>query len=170
MAGTSGNVLIAAVDNIKFATVDVGFTSTPFVARVTTTFLDITNEQSFNPIKSIMTDRTMECDVELQESTQENIARAWNLPQSNITSTASTKSLAINNNQAGEVAVVVTGKAGTAPDVSSTQKIRVIDLPKVVIISATEMSMAKSAVSVLAITMKVVADSSGLSGTIRDQL
>jgi glycosyltransferase involved in cell wall biosynthesis len=103
MAGTAGNVLIAAVDNIKFAAVDVGYTSAPFVMRRNNTFLDITNEQTFGAIKSILTDAFFEAEITLQESTQENIARAWNLPQSNITSTGATKSLALNNNVAANL-------------------------------------------------------------------
>ena len=170
MAGTAGNVLIAAVDNIKFASTDIGYTSAPFVMRRNNTFLDITNEQTFGAIKSILTDAFFEAEVTLQESTQENIARAWNLPQSNITSTGSTKSLALNNNLAANLAVLVTGKTGTAPDVTGVAKVRVIDLPIVQVVSTAELNMAKGAVSELAITMKILADNTGLFGTIRDQL
>jgi hypothetical protein len=170
MAGTPGNVRIAAVDNITFGGTDIGYTSAPFVLRRSNTFLDISNEQTFGNILSILTDSFFEADVTLQESTVENIARAWNLPQTNITSTASTKSLALNNNIAGNVAVIVTGKAGTAPDVVGVKKIRVVDMPIVQVVSTAEVSLAKSAVSELSITMKILADSTGLFGTIRDQL
>ena len=170
MAGTPGNVRIAAVDNITFGGTDIGYTSAPFIMRRNNTFLDITNEQTFGAILSILTDSFFEADVTLQESTVENIARAWNLPSTNITSTVATKSLALNNNIAGNVAVIVTGKAGTAPDVAGVKKIRVIDLPIVQVVSTAEVSLAKSEVSELAIQMKILADATGLFGTIRDQL
>jgi hypothetical protein len=46
----------------------------------------------------------------------------------------------------------------------------VVDLPIVQVVSTAEVSLAKSSVSELAITMKILADATGLFGTIRDQL
>lgn len=170
MAGTRENVLIAAVDNIKFDLVDVGFTDAPFTVTRNVTFQDIFNEQFMDPIKSKLTESTYEAGVSLQEGTLENYARGWNLPQSNVTSTASSKSLALNSNLAGETAVLVTGKPGTAPLSPPDLMLRVIDLPQVQVMSATEARMSKSEVSNLAITMRVLADETGLNGTFRDQL
>ncbi len=167
MALDATKIQLAAVDNWSVGGTDLGGTSAPTILATTTEFLEIKAEQFFGIVKYPKIDMSVELRTQLLQATLENYAFAANLPQSNITSTAATKSLAVNSNSAGELALVVTGKAGSAP---GTNKIRVIDAPKTVFVTAAEMPIAQKEVSVFDVVAKVIVDSAGLFCTVRDQL
>lgn len=163
MAANKDWVLRAAVSTCTINSVDVGYTKEPYVMTVTTERDDVLVEQEFSPIHRPITARRINGAISFAEASLANLALAFGMPSSNV----SGSTLTLDNDELGEVACTIVGKAGTA--FNAGNDVRTFSFPQTIVGDGdTPYNVAKLVDTAMAVSLSHLPNSSSVYGTIVD--